>query len=314
MVSFLIRRLVAMIPLLLIVTFVAWALILLLPGDPAVTLAGEGASPETIAAIRQELGLDQPIPIQYLRWLEGVLRGDFGRSFFSGVPVITTVLQRLPVTISLAAFSMVLAVVIALPLGSIAALKGGSFVDRGVTVLATAGVALPSFWFAGLLIIAFVLLLRLFPGTGFVPITTDPALWAWHLTLPAFALSVSVGAQLMRQVRAALIGVLQEDYIRTARSKGIGGYQVLVRHALRNAAPPVITVLGLRITSLLEGAVIVESMFGLPGIGLLVVQSAFNHDLHMIQGVVLIFTMLVLVVNLLVDICYAWLNPRVRLA
>jgi peptide/nickel transport system permease protein len=313
-VGFLVRRLLAMIPLLLIITFVAWALVLLVPGDPAVTLAGEGASPETIAALRQEMGLNDPIPVQYLRWLDGAVQGNLGRSFFSGVPVITTILQRLPVTISLAAYATVLAILIALPLGSVAALRPGSAVDRGVTSIATAGIAMPSFWFAGLLLIAFVVLLRLFPGTGFVPITTDPAAWAWHLTLPALALSVSVGAQLMRQVRAALIGVLQEDYIRTARSKGIGGYQILVRHALRNAAPPVITVLGLRITSLLEGTVIVESMFGLPGVGLLIVQSAFNHDLHVIQGVTLMFTLLVLAMNLFVDICYAWLNPRVRLA
>lgn len=303
-----------MVPLLLIVSFVVWALILLVPGDPAVTLAGEGATPETIAALRQQLGLDQPIPVQYAQWLVRVVHGDLGRSFFSGIPVVEAVGQRLPVTLSLAAYATVLALLIALPLGSVAAFRAGGVIDRVVTALATAGVAMPSFWFAGLLIIAFVLQIKLFPGVGYVGITRDPRLWAWHLTLPALALSVEVGAQLMRQVRAALIGVLQEDYIRTARSKGLGGLHILRKHALRNAAPAVITVLGLRITGLLGGTVILESMFGLPGVGLLVIQSALTHDLYMIQGITMMFAALVLVANLLVDTCYAWLNPRIRLS
>ena len=314
MMSFVARRVAAMVPLLFIISLVVWALILLVPGDPAVTLAGEGASPETIAALRHQLGLDQPIWVQYLSWLGRVLHGDFGRSFFSSVPVLETIGQRLPVTLSLAGYAMVLALLIAIPLGALAALRAGSAVDRFVTALATTGVALPGFWFAGLLIILFVLQLKLFPATGFVALSSNPLLWAWHLTLPALALSVEVGAQLMRQVRAALVGVLQEDYIRTAESKGLGELYVLTRHAFRNAAPPVITVLGLRITSLLGGTVILESMFGLPGLGLLVAQSAFTHDLYMVQGITMLFSVLVLTVNLLVDACYAWLNPRVRLA
>lgn len=303
-----------MLPLLLIVSFVVWSLILLVPGDPAVTLAGEGASADTIAALRRQLGLDQPIPVQYGQWLSRALRGDLGRSFFSGIPVVEAVAQRLPVTLSLAAYATVLALLIALPLGALAAFRAGGAIDRVVTALATAGVALPSFWFAGLLIIAFVLQVRLFPGVGYVDITRDPRLWAWHLTLPALALSVEVGAQLMRQVRAALIGVLQEDYIRTARSKGLGAIHILRRHALRNAAPPIITVLGLRITGLLGGTVILESMFGLPGVGLLVIQSALTHDLYMIQGITMMLAVIVLAANLVVDTCYAWLNPRIRLS
>ena len=314
MIKFLVRRLTAMAVLLVIISFIVWALILLVPGDPAVTLAGENASPETIAALRAQMGLDQPIPVQYLNWLTQVLQGDFGDSFFSGLSVVSTIMQRVPVTLSLALYATVLAIVIAVPLGCLAAFKAGSLIDRFISATGAGGVALPSFWFAGLLIIAFVLEVELFPAGGYVSFTENPAGWAWHLTLPALALSVEVGAQLMRQIRAALVGVLQEDYIRTARSKGVGGVRIVVRHALRNAAAPVITVLGLRVTSLLGGTVIIESVFGLPGVGLLLIQSAFTHDLYMIQGVTVMFTVVVLAANLLVDACYAWLNPKVRLA
>lgn len=299
--------------MLVIVSVVVWGLVLLIPGDPAVTLAGEGASPSTILALRHKMGLDRPVELQYFHWLGGALHGNLGSSLFSGVPVRTVIWERLPVTLSLTLCAIVMGLLIAVPLGALAALRAGGFTDRAVSALGAAGIALPSFWFGGLLIIAFALHLKLFPAGGYVPFSESPSGWLWHLALPAFALSVEVGAQLMRQLRAALVDVLDEGYIRTARSKGLKSRRILFRHAFRNAAGPMVTVLGLRIASLLGGAVVVEAVFGLPGIGSLLVQSAFSHDLVMVQGITIMFAVIVLSMNLIVDVCYGWLNPRIQL-
>lgn len=306
------RRLTLLIPLLLIVSLIVFGLILIIPGDPASVILGDQATPQQIATVRERLGLNDPIPVRYGRWLGKVLRGDLGDSLFSSYSVSRAIRDRLPVTLSLVGVAFTLSVVIGIPAGVIAGARPGSLVDRLLTISTSAGVAMPNFWLGLVLSLVFGLKLGWFPATGYVPITHSFTGWLSHVTLPALTLTAASAAELVRQTRAGMIDAMEQDYIRTARGKGLRELSVLTTHALRNAMVPVITVAGLTVSRLFALSAIVEQIFGLEGVGSLAIRSVFNRDLPMIQGVVLVATIVVLFTNLIVDLSYSFFNPSVR--
>jgi peptide/nickel transport system permease protein len=313
--KFLVRRLVAIVPLLLLVSLAVFSLQYLVPGDAARTLAGgEYASAERVQQVRQQLGLDDPFVVQYARWLGGALRLDFGKSLFSGRSVISELGRRLPVTASLVLGSVVLAVIIALVAGTAAAIRAGGFLDRAITAGVSVGIAVPSFWLGLMLVVVFSVQLGWFPAVGYVKFTDSPAEWARHLVLPWIAIAVGMSASLTRQLRAGLADVLKADYIRTARSKGLSQRRLVGKHALKNAAMPAITVLGLQVGYLFGGAVIVEQVFGIPGIGTMMINAVSNRDIPVIQGGVMVMALLVVLTNLFVDLAYGYVNPKVRVS
>ena len=304
------RRLWQLLPIVVFATFVVFSLLQLVPGDPAVTLAGDYASKERIAEIRQLYGLDQPFVVQYGVWLLHAVKGDLGRSLLSSAPVFDLILQRLPNTLLIATYSLVLAALIGIPLGVLAATRVGSRLDAFVTSLASLGVALPSFWLAILLVATFSLQQHWFPATGARPLATDPWGAFTHATLPAIALATGVIAELARQTRSAMIEVLNSQYIRTLRAKGLGPVAILWKHGLRNVSVTLLTLLGLQVNRLFSGAVVIEAVFAIPGAGSLVAYSAINKDFPVVQGVVHVLVVLVIVVNLAVDVLNALLDPR----
>ena len=307
-----VRRVLALVPLLLVVSFMVYSLLLLTPGDPAITLAGDNPTPEQIAEVRSQLGLDDPLVVQYGRWAADAVRGDLGTSLYSSASVTDAIWSRLPVTLSMTAAAVFFSLIVAVPMGLLAARRPGGVVDRMSTGVATVGIALPSFWVGMVLIILFALRLGWFPPVGYVNFGDDPLGWARHMVLPAIALGTAAAAETTRQLRGAMLDVLDSDYVRTARSKGMRGRTVLYKHALKNAGSPVLTVIGLQVTFLLGGSVIIEQMFAIPGLGSLAVTAVLARDIPMIQGVVLVAVVVSVVVNLLVDLAYAWLNPKVR--
>ena len=313
MVKLILNRLAWSLPLLVLVSLIVFMLIHLSPSDAAVVIAGsEGISQEELARIRERLGLNDPLHVQYLNGMSSVLGGDLGTSLLSSRSVADEVLSRLPVTFSLTLGSVIVALLIALPAGTIAAIRADTTVDRLVTLGATLGVATPNF-FLGLLLVLFVALgTGLFPTSGYAPLGDGIGSWALHLVLPPIALGAAVSAEVARHLRASLRDVLDQDYIRTARSKGLPAWKVVGKHGLKNAAIPVVTVLGLQVTNLLSGTVVVEAVFGLPGLGNLLIRSVFSRDFPMIQGVMLITVVIVVVINLIVDISYGYFNPKVR--
>lgn len=294
------------------VSLSVFALAKLLPGDPAVALAGEEATPQVIEAIRVELGYDRPWIEQYLTWLAGVFRGDFGDSLYYSAPVSGLVVDRLPVTVSLALVSIVVAIAFGLLAGILAAVRRGKITDKVTTVLSTIGIATPNFWVGLILIIVLSLGLGWFPSTGYTPFTEDPAEWLMHLVLPGIALGLALGAELQRQTRSSISDVLSQDYIRTARSQGLSRREVLWGRAMKNGAGPLVTVVGFQIAVLIGGSVVVEKVFSLPGLGSLMIDAVLTKDLPVIQGVVLINAAFVIVINLLADVAYTLLNPKVR--
>lgn len=312
MLKLFLSRLIATIPLLAVISFLIFSLIVLIPGDPAVSLAGQNPSPEQIATIRESLGLNDPFLVRYWHWLSGVLHGDLGHSLFSSQAVWTDIAARLPTTVSLVALCMAIALILGVPMGAIAGLQPGTWTDRGATVLASVGVAMPYFWVGMLLIMLLSVQYPLFPAVGYVPLTQNPWEWFRHLLLPAFALSLTPAAIIARQTRASLVTVMSEDYIRTARAKGLSPKRIVVKHALKNAALPVVTVFGIEMSRLLGSTVVIEQLFSLPGIGKLAYDAVFNRDFPLVQGVVLIAAVMVIVINILVDVSYAYFNPRVR--
>jgi len=312
MLRFILQRLLALIPLLLIVSLLVFSLVLLIPGDPAYLLAGEDATPEEVEAIREEMGLNQPLLVRYLSWLGAVLQGDLGTSLFSDQPVLDVILERLPVTLSLAVSAILIALFISIPAGIIAGTRPGRRLDRVVTVGASIGLALPNFWLGLMLVLMLAIWNPWFPATGYTPITESLVGWWQHILLPAFTLGLSASAILTRQLRGAMIEVMALDYVRTARAKGLPYHTVVTKHALKNAAIPMVTILGLQANGLLGGTVIVEQIFGMPGIGQLAVASVFTRDLPMIQGVVIMAVFVAVLVNLVVDISYGYFNPKVR--
>lgn len=306
------KRVAALIPMLLIVSFVVYSLLLLVPGDPAVTLAGDNPTLEQIEATRERLGLDDPMVVQYGRWLVDAVQGDLGTSLYSSRSVTDAVVSRLPVTMSLTAAAVLVALVIAVPAGLLAARRPGGAADRLTTLGSSVGVAVPSFWVALILIIVLGHQTGLLPYVGYVGLSESPVEWLKHIALPAMALGAAAAAETSRQLRGAMVDVLGADYIRTARANGLRGRVVMLKHALKNAASPVLTVLGVQVTFLLGGSVIVEQMFGIPGLGSLAIDAVLARDIPMIQGVVLVAVVVSVLVNLAVDLAYVALNPRMR--
>lgn len=314
MVQMALRRVLFLLPLMFLVTLIVFGLLLIVPGDPVSVVLGDRATPELIAATRARLGLDDPVPLRYLRWLGNALRGDLGTSLFNSYPVTEAILDRLPITVSLVGLALLLSVVIGIPLGVIAGARAGSWIDRVLTIGTSAGVAMPNFWLGLVLVLVFGLLLGWFPATGYTGLTEDVGDWLHHLILPAVTLAAASSAELVRQTRAAMIDVLEQDYIRTARGKGLGSYDVLVRHALRNAMVPIATVAGLTVNRTFGLSVIVEQIFDMKGVGSLAVRAVFDRDIPMIQGIVLFTTTVVLLTNLIVDLSYTYFDPRTRAA
>lgn len=309
---YIIRRFVAMIPVLLLVSVIVFSLIHLTPGDPATSMLGEEATPQAVAALRAKLGLDQPIPIQYVKWLASVVRGDLGRSIRSNQPVSEAIAERLPVTIELAILAVTISLLIAIPAGIVAAMRRNSALDAGSTFVALLGVSLPNFFLAILLILLFGVKLQWLPPFGYQPLTQGLGGNLQRMILPAITLGTALAAIVTRMMRSSLLEVLDQDYIRTARAKGLGEARMVRAHALKNALMPVVTIVGLQIGGLLGGAIITESIFVLPGIGRLLVDAIFQRDFPLVQGVVLFVSLAFLFSNFAVDLAYAYLDPRIR--
>jgi len=300
-----------MLPVALLVSFVTFMLIHLVPGDPARVLLGEEATPQSVAALRQQLGLDHPLGVQYGLWLWQAIHGNLGESIQLQQPVIQAIWQRLPVTIELGVASLIFSVALAVPLGVMAATNRNGRLDWLVNVTSLLGTAIPSFVLGLLLILVFAVFIRIFPPGGYVPFSEDPLGNLRDLVLPAVALGVGAVAVNLRQVRTSMLEVLHEDYIRTAWAKGLRPRQVNYRHALRNALMPLLTIVGLQVGAILAGTFVIETIFLWPGIGALTIQSIFSKDYPVVQGVVLLAALSYMAVNLFVDIGYKVLDPRV---
>jgi peptide/nickel transport system permease protein len=314
MFRFIVRRLILSGPILLLVSIMVFGLIHLIPGDPATVILGQEATPETKAALRHELGLDQPIVVQYMTWLGHVLRGDLGRSLVDRTPVIDQIKLRLPVTLELTIGTFLVALLIALPAGILSATRRGSIVDYSSTLLALGGLSIPSFWLAIMFILFFAVRLRWLPASGYVPLTQDPRANLAAMIMPMVATGIRESAALTRMLRSSMLEVLNADYVRTARGKGLSEWLVVIRHALRNALVPAITSAGLLLAGLLGGLVITETIFAIPGFGRLIVEAIYQRDFVTVQGAVLVSALLVVLINLIVDMIYALIDPRIRLA
>lgn len=313
MLRYVLRRLVALIPVLLGISIITFALIRLIPGDIVDMILGtEVAGGERADELRRLFGLDQPLYKQYLLWAGDVVRGDLGHSMRTGKPVLDEILGRLPTTIELTAFSVVFALLIAIPAGIIAALKTGTRTETGVQTLGLLGLSVPNFWLGTLLILVTSRYLGWFPAATFVSFTADPWRNIQIFILPGIALGAALAAITMRMTRSSLLEVLNREYINTARAKGVAERQVILRHAMKNAMIPVVTVVGIQVGRLLGGAIIIEQVFNLPGIGRLAIDAIQQRDYTMIQGVVLFTTFAFVVINLLVDLLYAFIDPRIR--
>jgi peptide/nickel transport system permease protein len=312
MLSVLPRRLLSAVPVLLIVSLITFAMIHLIPGDPAAAIAGMSATPEQIANVRRDLGLDQPLLSQLLRWYGNLARGDLGRSLLLGIPVLTATLQRLPVTLALSAYALVLTLLLGLFSGIVAALKQNTWIDQAAMIFAMLGISLPNFYLGLLMIILFGVDLRWLPTGGYIPLSRDPIGWLATSTMPAISLALLLAGLLARITRSTMLEVLRQDYIRTANAKGLPRRQVVFKHALANALIPITTVLGIIISLLISGAVVTETLFSLPGIGQLLTQAVLSRDYPMVQGGLLVTTALLVLINIGVDTCYALLDPRVR--
>lgn len=311
---YIVRRLLLMVPVIVLVSVIAFSIILLLPGDPALAILGPERARDAVAyqALRQELGLDRPIPVQYLSWVSKMAVGDFGSSAHYQQPVTRLVGQSIGPTVQLALTAMVIALLIALPIGIISAVRPGSWLDVIGTTLALSGVAIPNFLLGILMILLFALVLRVLPVGGYVPITENPVESLRLMLMPSLALGAGLAAVLMRQIRSALLEVLNQDYVTTARAKGLAGRHVVLRHALKNAMIPVITVVGVQIGRLMGGTVVIETIFSVPGMGKLAVASIFFRDFPVVQAIVLLMGTAILFSNLIADLLYGVLDPRVR--
>jgi peptide/nickel transport system permease protein len=298
------RRLLATVPLLLAVSMVVFSFVHLLPGDPAVLFLGEEATPDNLARFRAKLGFDRPLVVQYGEWLGRALQGDLGRSIRSNQPVTQAIVERLPVTLRLIGLSMLISLCIAVPLGVISAVKRNSGVDLASTFFALAGFSTPNFWLGLILIYVFALVLRWLPPSGFEGVRS--------LVLPSITLGTALAALVTRQLRSGMLEVLRQDYVRTAQAKGLADRVVIGKHALKNALISVVTVIGLQIGALLGNTIITESLFALPGVGRLMIDSVFSRDFFVVQGVILFLAVGYVVANLVVDITYSYLDPRIR--
>jgi peptide/nickel transport system permease protein len=312
MLVFLARRLAQIIPTLFFVSILIFGLQQLLPGDPAMILAGEERDPAVIAHLRETLLLDKPLPVRYAHWVGGVLRGDLGESLRTQQPVRTLIAEKLPVTLELACFAMIIALAIGIPAGVISAVRRGTAWDYGANIVALWGLSTPNFWLGIMLILLFSVTLGWLPASGYVSPFEDWRANVESMIMPAFVLGNAIAAVLMRHTRSAMLQVLSSDYVRTARAKGLSERDVILKHALRNALIPIITLGALEFGALLSGAVLTEQVFTIPGFGKLIVDAVFNRDYAVVQGVVLFTATAYIALNLLADIAYALANPRIR--
>jgi len=312
MLNYLLQRLATIIPTLFFVSVLIFTLQQLLPGDPAIALAGEERDPETIRYLREKFHLDEPLPVRYWYWISGVLQGDLGDSVRIQKPVTELILQKLPVTIQLAAMAMVIALLIGITAGVISAVKKDSWLDYAANVFALWGLSTPNFWLGILLILLFAVQLGWLPASGYVSPFEDLKANLAAMIMPAFVLGNAIAAVLMRHTRSAMLQVLSSDYVRTARAKGLDERVVVLKHALRNALIPIITLGALEFGTLLSGAVLTEQVFTIPGFGKLIVDAVFNRDYLVVQGVVLFTATVYITLNLLADLAYFLVNPRMR--
>jgi peptide/nickel transport system permease protein len=309
---YILRRLLASIPVVILVGVMTFSILHIAPGDPAVLMAGEEATPADVEAMRVALGFDKPFIVQFGKWSGRLLRGDLGTSIFSQHTIVSLMKPRIEPTLSLAIIAISLSIIIGVPMGVLAAWNQGSFVDRGVMVFAVLGFSIPVFWLGFLFIWAFAVKIHLFPAVGFVSITDGVFPFLRSITLPALANAIPYSALVARMTRSTMVEVMQEDYIRTARAKGLTERVVNVRHGLRNAAIPIVTVVGLVFAGLVGGAVVTETVFAIPGLGRLLVDGVVRRDYPIVQAMLMVVAVSYVFVNLAVDITYAFLDPRIR--
>ncbi len=313
MLIYILKRILMTIPVMLVVALFVFLMLRLSPGDPAAVIAGDYATAEDVARIREKLGLSEPIFVQFAKWIGSLMQGDLGTSIFSNKPVIELIGQRIEPTLLLALTTIVFSVLVAVPLGTIAAFRAGSWIDRVVMLFSVGGFSVPVFVLGYILIYVFSLNLRILPVQGYrSPFEEGLIPFLSHITLPTLTLSVIFIALIARMTRASVIEVLEEDYVRTARAKGQSEFKVLMRHALRNAAVPIVTVIGIGIALLIGGVVVTESVFNIPGLGRLVLDAVLARDYPIIQGLILFFSFIYILLNLLIDLTYTFLDPRIR--
>ena len=313
MLSYIAKRVLATIPVMLIVAVFVFLMLRLAPGDPAAVIAGDYATTEDIERIREQLGLNEPIPVQLAQWLGQLAKGDLGQSIFSKKPVLELIGQRIEPTMLLALTTIIFSVLIAVPLGTLAAWRAGSIVDRSVMMFSVGGFSVPVFVLGYILIYILAMQLKIMPVQGYrSPFTDGIGPFLHHITLPTLTLSVIFIALIARMTRASVIEVLEEDYIRTARAKGQSEFKILLRHALRNAAVPIVTVIGIGIALLIGGVVVTESVYNIPGLGRLVLDAVLARDYPIIQGLILFFSFLYIMINLVIDLSYTLFDPRIR--
>lgn len=312
MIEIVFRRCIVVLPTLLIVSMLVFGMQKLLPGDPILTMAGEDRDPATIAYLQEKYHLNDPIPVQYVAWLGQILRGDLGISLRTEQPVLGLIAQKLPVTIQLAAFAMIVAFLVGVPAGIVSAIRKGTAVDYGINVVALSGLSIPNFWLGIMLILLVSVQWQLLPASGYTSPFEDIGQNLRTMVMPAFVLGTGLAGVLMRHTRSAMLGVLRSDYVRTARAKGLSEKTVILRHALKNALVPIITLSTLLFGELLAGAVLTEQIFTIPGFGKLIVDAVFTRDYAVVQGVVLCTAVGFILMNLVADLLYIVVNPRLR--
>ena len=312
MLAYVIRRVLATIPVMGVVALFVFSLLHFAPGDPAAIIAGDQATTEVVERIREQLGLNEPFLTQFGRWIFAVLHGDLGFSIFSNQPVSLMIFQRVEPTIALAVCAMLISIIVAVPMGVLAAWKAGTWIDRAVMAFAVAGFSFPTFVIGYLLILAFALWLNVLPVQGYTSISEGVLPFLESIILPSVTLGIVLMALIARMTRAAMLEVLSQDYIRTAQAKGLGNARVLLAHALKNASVPIVTTIGLAFALLISGAIVTETVFSIPGVGRLTVDAILQRDYPLIQGLVLVFSASYVLLNLLVDISYTFLDPRIR--
>jgi peptide/nickel transport system permease protein len=312
MFAYIVRRILATIPVMVVVALFVFSLLHLSPGDPAAIIAGDTATADDIARIREKLGLDQALYIQFATWIWALLHGDLGISIFTNLPVSKLIAQRIEPTITLTISTLIISILVAIPMGVIAAWKAGSWIDRMVMVFAVLGFSVPVFVLAYMLIYVLAISTDLLPVQGFVSIGNGMGPFFSHIVMPTLALGAVFAALIARMTRASMLDVLAQDYIRTAQAKGLANDKVLIGHALKNAAVPIVTIIGIGVASLISGVVVTETVFAIPGLGRLTVDAILRRDYPIIQGIILVFSAAYVLVNLLVDLSYTFLDPRIR--
>ncbi|XUO85046.1 ABC transporter permease [Halomonas sp. KM007] len=312
MLSFILRRVLIAIPTIILISIFVFTLQHLLPGDPVLAMAGEDRDPETLNFLREKYGFNDPVPVQYLKWLGNAMTGDLGISLRTNQPVTTLIGEKLPVTIQLATMAMIFALVIGIPAGIVSAIYKGTFTDYLANFVALSGLSIPNFWLGIMLILLVSVKWGLLPASGYVPFSEDPVRSLQVMVMPAFVLGTALAAALMRHTRSAMLTVLTSDYVRTARAKGLKERRVILLHAFRNALTPIVTLTALLFGELIAGAVLTEQIFTIPGFGKLVVDAVFSRDYAVVQGIILVTAVGFIFMNLLADVAYVLLNPRLR--